>query len=257
MKKVLALALAVVMVLSLAACSININTGSSSDTDNNDSSSSQGEQKKDDTASSGAASSASDGSLVNSSGEVFTGDITAKGTVAANAEPITSKKVTFYGKEYTFPIKVSELEADGWNLPNNGSFEDSFEPKKETSLISFSLLSEDRTKSISMYTIYNDSDEAKPISDCLLISAGVDSITREGDQDMIILPGGLNPQSKPGDVIDAYGKPGETTKFKSGTNGKRSLTYEEQKESGFSFSINFKEDQPNSVYSMKFTCPAK
>lgn len=256
MKKILVLLLALLLIVSLVACGGKSNSGSSPEANNNTSSSQAG-SKADDVSSSKAASSASDGSLVNSSGEVFKGDITAKGTVAANAEPITSNKVTFYGKEYTFPIRVSKLEADGWILPNDNSFEDSFEPKKETSLISFKLLSKDRTKSISLRSIYNDSDEKKPISECLLTSAGISSITKEGDQNMIILPGGINPQSCPGDVIDAYGKPGETTKFKTSTNGKRSLSYNEQTESGFSFVINFKEDKPNSVYSIEFTCPAK
>lgn len=253
MKRLLALIFSAIMVISLAACSANNKSGS----ENNNTPNSQAESKTDDASSSKAASSASNGSLVNSSGEEFNGDITVKNNVVANAEPITSNKVTFYGKEYAFPIKVSELLADGWILPNNNSFEDSFEPKKETSLISFSLLSEDRTKSISMRSVYNGSDEKKPIAECLLTSAGISSITKEGDQNMIILPGGINPQSAPGDVIDVYGKPGETTKFKTSTNGKRSLSYSEQTESGFSFVITFKEDTPNSVYSIEFTCPAK
>ncbi len=177
-----------------------------------------------------------EGEIVNADGKVFGASIETKGNIKDGVS-VNSDEVTICGKTYSFPVKISDLLSDGWYLPKNVEFDNEFEAKKITNLVSFYLYYEDGSE-IALSQLYNDTDKVQKIEDCIL--TGFDIYTYKDVN--FVFPGGITDKSTAADVLTVYGDPNKTTAFESGYNLEKQLTYVGHKDTGFRLSYTFNED---------------
>lgn len=235
MKKWFSLCLVIVLcgLLSMAmiSCSANSNVVS-----NSDNSSAVPENKTSSSFQQNAVSVPSKGGIVSSDGTIFNINSDKNGMVQSNPQPISSNMVSFFGKEYAFPVRISTLLEDGWHFSNNLTFKNEFKANSKTDLVSFYLYNSDGNELL-LGAVYNDTSETAEIKDCLLVEAslGYSKATEDG----IVLPGGIMSASTVNDVLSVYGSPYENNYFKSGDNTESSLQYINQNESGLTFSFHF------------------
>lgn len=189
----------------------------------------------------------STGKIVNESGEEFTVDVSVMGDVKKGAPSISSNEIELAGTTYTFPIKMSELFNNGWELKKGYEYDREFDANSRTSLISYYLVHESGME-IELRQILNDSSENKDIKDCKLIEVNLltyDLATRSD----YVLPGGIVPTSTAANVLNVYGDPNTTTTFSQysysiGTQ----LIYGKHPSSGITYFFHFKED--GTIYSV-------
>ena len=235
MKKILALVMTISMLFLLAACGEkesgtntdagNINQTQSSETKGSEST---GED------------SASD-KIVNDDGEAFTADVSKIGKIKEGAEPLESTKFELAEKTYSFPIKMSELFDNGWNLSKGYVYETEFDANTKTGLVSYYLVHESGM-SIHLDQMMNDSAEKKDIKECTLTGFSIQTydIVTESD---FVLPGGIVPLSTAANVIEVFGNPNTSTTFTGYSyNLEEQLTYAKHASSNIGYSFTFNED---------------
>ncbi len=93
-------------------------------------------------------------------------------------DDILSGNIEIMGTVYRFPMKISELEANGWFFEYQGNV-----PGKRTMEWVDGYLNNLETGHIS---VQNESDQAAPLSECL-----VDSLSSSENGNEFVLPGGI------------------------------------------------------------------
>lgn len=221
----------IMMVATLAACD---KKGSTANTDNKESTNQTEQSSKEN-------KEAAVGKITNEDGEEFTVDTTATGEIKNDAEPISSNKISLGDKTYAFPMKMSELMADGWSLSEGYEYENEFEPNTTTNLISYNLKSSDGTE-IMLDQVRNDSTTVKGIEDCVLTGFHIDEYYFSENFDFV-LPGGITKDSTAADVLSVFGDPNKTSDFKGYSyNLDDQLTYDQHSVSNICYSFTFYED---------------
>lgn len=177
--------------------------------------------------------------IVNEKGEEFAVDVSVKGDVKKGAPSIDSNEIELAGTTYTFPIKMSELFNNGWELNPLFEYDDTeIEAMSKTRLWGWSLVHESGME-IKLSVVINDSSENKDIKECTLTTF---SIYTEAQSDYV-LPGGIVPTSTAANVIKVFGNPNTTTAFSSiGCSTENELTYGFHESSGIAYSFGFNED---------------
>ena len=189
--------------------------------------------------------------IVNDDGEEFIIDTTKKGEIKKDAESLNSDVVVLLGKEYTFPIKMSELFDNGWRLNNGYEYQTEFDANTTTDLLSYYLVDDESGKEITLGKITNNSSEKKDIKDCWLTDFEVDQNSIDVAEDDFIIPGGITFKSLAADVLSVYGNPNNTDEFTGYSYSQsKSLIYSKQKSSGISYTFSFYDDD-NTLYTIQ------
>ena len=158
--------------------------------------------------------------------------------------PLSSDVMVIDGKEYTLPVAVSELIADGWTIA-----EDKLSQEYEAGALKeegggTAIKKSDSDKFFIRGVKNPDPDAAKPLSECE-ITAVQFSFSVAADT-TLTLPGGVTEKSTYDEVLEAYGDPETTTLFESGRKPENSLAYDKQAESGYSYYFSFENGAPSS-----------
>lgn len=185
--------------------------------------------------------------LVSEDGDEFIVDIITKGEIEENAEGINSNKFTVAGTSFTLPCNTSNLFDAGWTIKSNMTFDNFFEGKTETSLVSFEIDSPDNDAEISLSSIYNDSEENKPLEECQLTGVKMDPYYFENAD--FVLPGGITKNSTAADVLSVFGNPNDNSNFEYGYNLDDQLTYENHNNTSLTYSFTFNDD--GTLYSVR------
>lgn len=236
MKRVFALLLAITMLFLLVACGEKEN-----DTQVDSNSTTNQTQSSDDKETTGTEGDANTNKIVNDDGDEFIADVSASGKVKEGAESLSSNKFELAGTTYTFPIKMSELFANGWDLSKGYEYKTEFDANTKTDLISYYLVHESGMK-IHLDQMTNDSSEKKDIKECTLTGFSVQTYDLVAETDYA-LPGGIVPLSTAANVIEVLGNPNTTTEFTGYSyNLEKQLTYSKHTSSNISYSFTFNED---------------
>lgn len=180
--------------------------------------------------------------IVSSGGTEFAPDLTVRGETANKA--LNVNEIDLCGKTYSFPIKIKDLMADGWEL-NEITFKDEFAANTKTRLSNFNLTKEDNGNKMIIYleTVYNATEDIMVFEDTELIEFSLRNLNTESDNySNFVLPGGITGKSTAGDVAARYGDPNNNENFVRGGNYEKQLNYTENKESGLSFIYLFNDD---------------
>ena len=177
--------------------------------------------------------------IVNKDGKKFVPDFTTKGKISDM--DLGGKTVELCGKTYAFPVKISALIADGWEL-SAGEFKNEFKAKTVTSLVSFAMKNKEDA-CIQITGAYNDTDSVQKLEDCWLTEFYMDALDKDTTKVDFVFPGGIVKGSTAGDVVSVCGDPNNTELFTDYSyNLDRQLTYSKHKDSGMSFTYIFNED---------------
>ena len=172
---------------------------------------------------------------------------TASGEPAAEGEtvaPISSKTIVLDGKEYELPVAVSDLLADGWTIAEDELAEEYEAGALEDEGGSTAVKKSDSDKFFIRGVKNPDTESAKPLSECQ-ISAIQITFSVAADT-TVVLPGGATEKSTYDEVLEAYGDPESTTDFARGRKDEKQLAYDNQNDSGYSYSFNFEDGNPSS-----------
>ena len=152
--------------------------------------------------------------------------------------PISANTVNIDGKEYTFPIAVSDLLNDGWTIAED-KLAAEYEPGYEIEGGSTAVKKSDTDKFF-IRGVYNDSDETKTLEDCII--SGIQATFSVADDLKLGLVCGVSEKSTYDEVLKAFGDPENTTTFKRGRKDEKSLAYDVQNDSKLNYNFNFEED---------------
>ncbi len=248
MKKLLALFAALALVLTLfAACGKKENNDANAE-QNATNVSTEETETKENADKNDSDNNVSAQKIVNDDGEEFIVDTSVKGTIKEGAASIHDSKVVLNGKEYNFPIKISDLIADGWHFSENQVAEDDVAPETLALTNGVYLFSANGDE-ITIRSVYNELSEAAPIEDCL--AAGI-KIDAESEDDIdFVYPGGITKDSSAADVLSIFGDPNKTNDFDYGYNLDEQLSYENNNNSGITYHFTFNEDGTLSSCSMQ------
>lgn len=177
--------------------------------------------------------------LINDDGEEFIVDTTTKGSIKEGAASINEAKITLCGKEYAFPVKISDLIADGWYFSENQDVSEKVPAESVAMTNGIYLFSADGSE-ITIGEICNELTEEAGIEDCLITRVSLD-VEWEDITDFV-LPGGIIADSTAADVLSVFGNPNEAEGFESGYNLDDQLSYENNEESGLTYHFTFNED---------------
>lgn len=236
MKKLFALLLAVTMLFLLGSCAKNENnTDTSTESTTNQPQSTENNNEET------TIQADNDNKLVNDDGEEFIVDISNYGKVKEGAAAISDNKIELAGTAYTFPIKMSELFDNGWDLSSGYEYETEFDANTQTSLISYYLKHESGLE-ITLSEVTNDSAEKKDIKECTLTGVWLYSYNFETESDFV-LPGGIVPASTAANILEVFGNPNTSTEFTGYSyNMDAQLTYSKHAVSNISYSFSFNDD---------------
>lgn len=186
--------------------------------------------------------------IVNDEGEEFIVDLSNVGKIKENAESISSTKIELAGKAYSFPIKMSELLDNGWNLSDAQT---EIEANSEINLVSFYLTHESGMK-IVLVEMVNDSAAKKNIKECTLTHFWIDPSYLESENDFV-LPGGIVLMSTAANVLDVFGDPNTSTVFTDYSySGDDYLSYNNHSDSNICYGFSFNEDGTISKISVEY-----
>lgn len=178
--------------------------------------------------------------IVNEDGVEFTPDIKNEGEIEKDSYDLSSDKIILNGKTYSFPVRISELQENGWDFTSELS-EDEVKPGYTISLFSVSMEDEDGNI-LTLSELKNDSDDTISINDALLTRFSIPSNYGKNNVEFV-LPGGISKKSTAYDVLSVYGLPNEDNEnFDRAYNLKTQLSYEKQKKSEMRYSFSFEED---------------
>lgn len=227
MKKLLAILMATVLVFGFAGCSEDKKEEPKNQT-GTQTSTETAEEKKFEVK-----------EVVNKDGVKFAPDITTDGKL--ESKPLSDETIVICGKEYTLPIKMSDLMADGWELGSD-NFKNEFKPGMRIGTVGF-YMENAEGYCIDLGAIYNDTETVQEIKDCLLIELYIDDLSQENKKADFVFPGGVTKGSTAKDVLSVYGDPNGSELFpESSISLERQLTYNQHKDSGLSFMYTFNED---------------
>lgn len=179
--------------------------------------------------------------IVNDDGEEFTADVSNPGKLREGADPLSSTKFELAGTSYTFPIKMSALFDNGWELSKGYEYQTEFDANTKTNLVSYYLVHESGME-IHLDQMTNDSAEKKDIKECTLTGFSIHTYNLVAESDYA-LPGGIVPMSTAKNVIDVFGNPNTTTEFAGYSyNLEEQLTYAKHVSSNIRYSFSFNED---------------
>lgn len=236
MKRILAMLLAITMLFLLVACGEKENNENADD--NATTNQTQSAENKN-TATTDSESSTV--KIVNDDGKEFTAAVSTPGKLKEGAEPLNSNKFELAGTTYTFPIKMSELFDNGWDLSKGYKYQTEFDANTTTNLVSYYLIHESGLR-IHLNQMTNDSSEKKDIKECVLTGFSIQEYTSKAESDYA-LPGGIVPMSNAANVIEVFGNPNTTTEFTGHSyNLEKQLTYAKHASSSIGYSFSFNED---------------
>ncbi len=122
-------------------------------------------------------------------------------SAARISEDITSGQFVIDGVIYQFPMPLSDWLDNGWHVSNSYDNTDEFRLDPYYTSTQFELFDEENKDYVQM-TVYNDSDEAASIEDCIVYSLRMS--TSEVD---VVFPQGMTKRNNPEDILAAYGEP--------------------------------------------------
>ncbi len=122
-------------------------------------------------------------------------------SAAKISEDITSGQFVIDGVIYQFPMPLSDWLDNGWHVSNSYDNTDEFRLDPYYTSTQFELFDEENKDYVQM-TVYNDSDEAASIEDCIVYSLRMS--TSEVD---VVFPQGMTKRNNPEDILAAYGEP--------------------------------------------------
>lgn len=243
MKRVYTILLSITMMFLLVACgekenNVNVDgdttTNQTQSAENKDTATTEDESSTD--------------KIVNDDGEEFTAAVSTPGKLKEGAESLNSNKFELAGTTYTFPIKMSELFDNGWDLSKGYEYQTEFEANTKTNLVSYYLIHESGLK-IHLDQMTNDSAEKKDIKECVLTGFSIQTYDLKTESDYA-LPGGIVPMSNAANVIEVLGNPNTTTEFTGYSyNLEEQLTYAKHASSNISYSFSFNED--GTIYAVR------
>ena len=121
-------------------------------------------------------------------------------SAAKISEELTSGQFVIDGVIYQFPMPLKDWLNNGWHVSATYDNADEFRLDPYYISTEFELFNED--DDFVRMTVYNDSDEAAPVDDCIVYSLYMS--TTEVD---VVLPKGMTKRNKPAEVLEAYGEP--------------------------------------------------
>ena len=169
---------------------------------------------------------------------------TPEGEATASVPEITSNVLVIDGKEYTLPVAVSDLLADGWTIAEDKLAEEYEAGAIEEEGGGTAIKKSDSDKFFIRGVKNPDAESAQPLSECE-ITAVQFSFSVAADT-TLTLPGGVTEKSTYDEVLELYGDPEATTDFASGRKPENALAYDKQNESGYSYYFNFEDGAPSS-----------
>ena len=121
-------------------------------------------------------------------------------SAAKISEELTSGQFVIDGVIYQFPMPLKDWLDNGWHVSATYDNADEFRLDPYYTSTEFELFNED--DDFVRMTVYNDSDEAAPVDECIVYSLNMS--TTEVD---VVLPKGMTKRNKPAEVLEAYGEP--------------------------------------------------
>ena len=121
-------------------------------------------------------------------------------SAAKISEELTSGQFVIDGVIYQFPMPLKDWLDNGWHVSATYDNADEFRLDPYYISTEFELFNED--DDFVRMTVYNDSDEAAPVDECIVYSLYMS--TTEVD---VVLPKGMTKRNKPAEVLEAYGEP--------------------------------------------------
>ena len=190
--------------------------------------------------------------VINKDGVLCDIDISTKGEILADAEPLSSKVIVLDGIKYYMALNISELISYGWELEAPKAYENQiflnhvvlsesgyYEGDK---YLRANMLVNDNGVEIDMKAVYN-SYGTYFLTSCtvtqMTISFTDDAYKAPSD---FILPGGITANSTAADVIKVYGNPNKSKKFLHSESTEDSFKYSSQDESSITYEFKFNED---------------
>lgn len=158
------------------------------------------------------------------------------------AAPADPGAIVIDGTEYTLPVPVAAFTENGWEMIGEEKFAEEYEPGETQVPGSTGLKKSDSDKFFITYA-YNDSEAAKPLSECEI--SAVQFTLSVAEDTTVSIPGGITEKSTRDEILKALGNPEDSDQFeKKGyedpDNG--SLRYESNKENGYSYYFGFNDD---------------
>ena len=117
------------------------------------------------------------------------------------SEELTSGQFVIDGVIYQFPMPLKDWLDNGWHVSSTYDNVADFRLDPYYTSTDFELFDEENERYVRM-TVYNDSDKAAPIEDCIVYYLYIS--TTEVD---VVLPKGMTKRNKPAEVLEAYGEP--------------------------------------------------
>ena len=167
----------------------------------------------------------------------------------AKAPELTTSVLVIDGKEYTFPIEIADLLADGWTIAEDKLATEYAAGELKAEPGSVAIKKSDSDKFF-IRGVYNpDASAAQPLSKCRLM--GVQFTFSVAPDTTVVFPGGATEKSTYDEIIKLYGEPETTTDFAAGRKTETMLAYDQYKTNGNNFNFNFEEDgKPSSFIFM-------
>ncbi len=122
-------------------------------------------------------------------------------SAAKISEEITSGQFVIDGVIYQFPMPISDWLNNGWHVSSSYDNVADFRLDPYYTSTEFELFDQENEKYVRM-TVYNDSDEAAPVEECIVYSLYMS--TTEVD---VVFPQGITKRNKPAEILEAYGEP--------------------------------------------------
>ena len=174
------------------------------------------------------------------------------GNGAATETPADPSAIVIDGTEYTLPVPVAAFTESGWEMIGEEKFAEEYEPGDTQAPGSTGLKKSDSDKFFITYA-YNDSEAAKPLSECDILGLQFSlSVAKDSE---VSLPYGITNESTYDEILEAYGDPESSDKFEKGRKDDNRLAYDNDKETGYSYSFSFEEDGTLSSFTVRAAVP--
>ena len=122
-------------------------------------------------------------------------------SAAKISDELTSGQFVIDGVIYQFPMPLKDWLNNGWHVSSSYDNVADFRLDPYYTSTDFELFDEENERYVRM-TVYNDSDKAAPVEDCMVYYLYMS--TTEVD---VVLPKGMTKRNKPAEVLEAYGEP--------------------------------------------------
>jgi len=122
-------------------------------------------------------------------------------SAAKISDEITSGQFVIDGVIYQFPMPLKDWLDNGWHVSSTYDNAADFRLDPYYTSNQFELFDEENKDYVQL-TVYNDSDKAAPIEECMVYSLRMS--TSEVD---VVFPKGMTKRNNPEDILAAYGEP--------------------------------------------------